>query len=386
MAGATSGPRPPIGRSGTWATWARPAVVAFIVVAVLVLIGKPKSSPPAYLPSSTAANGTKALALLLGSLGGQVVTSGRLPAPGTGTALLLQDQLSARRRAALLAWVRSGGRLVVADPGSPLVGASVVNGPINTGPLLVSGSVEPGCSQPWVAGVGEIDASAIPAFRVPDGWHGCFGQGPDQALVMSRPVGAGQVLAVTSPTLWTNKHLPEAANAVLATNLLLGAKRADIAWLVPPRHPSSVGAGSLSLWSLVPSRVKDGLLLGVLAAVVLVLSKARRLGRPVAEAGVLQIGGSELTLATAYLWQRAGRPARAASVLKADLRHSVADRLGQTRSTTPEILSTLAAQRTGMEREQILATLDGAMPTTDDALGDLARDATELLGRISDGP
>jgi hypothetical protein len=242
----------------------------------------------------------------------------------------------------------------------------------------VSGKIPPQCAQPWVGGVKEIDAPNIPIFTVPKGWYACFGH-----AAMAHPVGAGEILAVSSPALWTNKYLPDADNAVLATDLVLGRHRADIAWLVQPRHTANVGAGSQSLWSLVPSRVKDALLLMLAAALVVVLCRARRLGRPVAESAVLRVRGSELTLATAYLWQRAGRPARAATALRTEARHQVADRLGQGRSTSPEILATLAAGRTGIDRGRILATLDGSMPTSDQALSNLAEDTTELLWSIS---
>lgn len=93
--------------------------VVTVLLAVLavgafwLLVGSPKSAPVPYSPTSTAPNGAKALALLLGQLGDEVNTSGLLPAPGKGVALVLNDQLNDATRVEVTGWVERGG-----NPGS----------------------------------------------------------------------------------------------------------------------------------------------------------------------------------------------------------------------------------------------------------------------------
>ncbi|MGH9285318.1 MAG: DUF4350 domain-containing protein, partial [Acidimicrobiales bacterium] len=100
---------------------ARPwLVLAGAVLVAALVTGDRGSDGPALDPSSTGPLGTRALVLLLESFGAEVSLTGDAPGAGTGTALLLVDDLGAERFDALTRWVRAGGTLLVADPRSRL--------------------------------------------------------------------------------------------------------------------------------------------------------------------------------------------------------------------------------------------------------------------------
>src|ERR1700677_3170664 len=148
-------------------------LAALAVGAFWLLAGSPSSAPVPYSPSSTAPNGAKALALLLGQLGDDVNTSGLLPAPGKGVALVLYDQLNDATRAEVTGWVRRGGTLVVADPTSPLNGTVEAQG-LPDSALTVDGPLAPACQAPWVRDVSQVDPEGDPLLEVPSGAYSCF--------------------------------------------------------------------------------------------------------------------------------------------------------------------------------------------------------------------
>src|SRR6266581_6954843 len=76
----------------------------------------------------------------------------------------------------------------------------------------------------------------------------------------------------------------------------------------------------------VAPRVRLAMWQLVVAFAVLVLWRARRLGRPVAEAQPVQIPGSELVVAVGNLLQRARGRGQAAGLLTDDLRRTLAER------------------------------------------------------------
>src|SRR5690606_9398786 len=106
------------------------------------------------------------------------------------TALLLSDELDEARRADLLAWVRAGGVLVVADPSSPL--ADRTRG---------------GCPE----AVRDVEVLRISPNGAVERGTDCFG-----GNVRSRRLGDGHVVSVGSPSVFINSVLARDDNAVLA--------------------------------------------------------------------------------------------------------------------------------------------------------------------------
>jgi hypothetical protein len=134
-----------------------------------------------------------------------------------------------------------------------------------------------------------------------------------------------------------------------------------------------VGGGRKSLVELVPRRLRAAGI-GLLAAfVVACLWRARRLGRPVPEPLPVRLPGSELVVAVGNLWQQAGRRDRAGDILRHDLRRTLAERLSLGRDAAPEVVAEVAASRTGLDRQRILAALTAPVPPSDATLVALAQ-------------
>ena len=345
---------------------------------VVALAGSRSNGGSADDPASTSPQGAKALALLIGRLGGVVDTSGALPAPGRGVALVLVDRLTSPGRAQLAAWVRSGGTLVIADTRSDLSGVSQAEGPTPDSRVGASGPTPPDCSAPWVAGVDEIDLPLTSLVaRPPGATRACFGSG-DAYFAVERGVGSGSVVSLAAPDLWTNQHLGDGANSVLAADLLVSGTGAKVAWLT-----GAVGGGRQTLLDAVGDRVDELLIGGLLAVLVLAAWRGRRLGRPVEEEVPVVLPGSELVGATGRLLARNGQRARAADLLRASAERDLAKELALPVGEDRGVLARRLADLIGRDPGDVEATIGGAPPDDDEALLALAGDIQQLRKEVA---
>jgi hypothetical protein len=357
-------------------------LTAIAVGAFWFLVGSPSSAPVPYSPSSTAPTGAKALALLLGQLGDDVNTSGVLPAPGKGVVLVLYDQLNDATRAEVTGWVQRGGTLVVADPTSPLEGAVVAQGLPNRS-LTADTPLVPICDAPWVRDVSEVDPEGDPFLQVPSGAYSCFpalGHGND-SFAVAQDEGAGVVVALGGPDLWSNRYLAGTDNALLAADLLAPAKGYTVGWLLTPR----VGSGNETVWSLVPSRVEALLAALGIAVLAVCLWRARRLGRPVLEVPIVPLPGSELVVATGRLLEKNGRFEESAALVRAELCGQLASRLGQASGTAPTTVAQVAANYAGLPVDEVAAALCGPPPRNENELLELARSLQLIREEVLSG-
>jgi Domain of unknown function (DUF4350) len=322
---------------------------------VVALVGGQRQDQGVPLdPASSKPLGTKALVEVLAGLGARVTVSSEPPAAGVSTALLLSDDLDPGRQAAVRDWVRRGGVLVVADPGSGITDRKVA-GSARVG--LLDAELERRCDLPALRDVGRVSAPGGVVFQVPDGAQGCFPRGRG-AWLLVRPLGAGTVVRLGGASALVNEHLGEADNGLLVASLLAPAQGTAVRVLRPPLP----GEGPKTLSDLVAPRVKLALLQLAVAFVVLALWRARRLGRPVAEPQPVQIPGSELVVAVGNLLQRARGRGQAAGLLADDLRRELAARLGLPPSAPPDQVAEAAAARTGIPLERSLRALAPATP------------------------
>jgi Domain of unknown function (DUF4350) len=328
------------------------------VLLVAVVAGRPAEEGTPLDPDSAAPLGTKGIVEVLRELGATVTVSSDPPGGGAATALLLSDDLTPQRRDGLLAWVRRGGTLVVADPTSGVTAAR----PVGTTRIgLLDAQLERRCD---VAALGDVRLVSAPGglvFEVPSGGgvRGCFPRGGG-AWLLVQPLGAGNVVRLGGASAVVNQELGEADNAVLLTGLLApSAGAGPVVWVLRPPPP---GGGGASLADLVAPRVRLALWQLAVAFVVLALWRARRLGRPVVEPQPVQIPGSELVVAVGNLLQRARGRRQAAGLLGDDLRRSLAERLGLPPSTPADLVADAAAQRTGVQRERVLRALTPPAP------------------------
>lgn len=361
--------------------------LSLLVVAVAALWAAAAQSPAApYDPTSTGPQGAKALALLLRQLGDKVTTGGPLPAPRRAVALLLYDQLDDASRAQVTNWVRRGGTLVVADPASPLAGASPAYGAPDeleeADPFLA-----PSCDADWVAGVNQVATEANNvgaadyALQVPAGATACFEQGDGNAFAVDSRQGAGVVVSLGGADLWSNAGLADQDNALLAADLLAPGRGYTVAWLTTPW----VAGGSQALWSLVPGRARFFLLGLVLALVVACLWQARRHGRPVLEEPLVPVPGSELVLATGRLLARNRRFQEAAVLMRSDLSAQLRGRLGQGRGTSAATLASVVAAHSELDRDEVISALTGPPPQDEPGLLELARSLQHIREEVLGG-
>ncbi|MEL7209324.1 MAG: DUF4350 domain-containing protein, partial [Actinomycetota bacterium] len=99
------------------------AVLLVTLLGLLVWAARqpPEDGPPLD-PRSSGERGARGLVLFLEEQGATVDLSREGPGPDTDVALVLVDRLNEDTGRDVLDWVRDGGTLVNADPGSPLSG------------------------------------------------------------------------------------------------------------------------------------------------------------------------------------------------------------------------------------------------------------------------
>lgn len=353
--------------------------IVLVVLVGVAIVGNPKPTGPPLGPSATSPDGAKGLRLLLEQQG-NTVDVGTDPVLGRpdGVALILQDQLNADSRAALLAWVQRGGTLVVADPRSELAAAPPARAPGAGGLEVAAGPLVPACGEAAFADIDHIDASGSPLLRATGDASACFPQG-DGALVVLRTQRLGTVVALGGPQLWTNAYLGKLDNSVLATVLLAPRPGGRVSWFDGTR----AGGGHRSLVDLIPGRVEGALAQFAVALVVVALWRGRRLGRPVIERQPVELPGSELVVAVGNLLHQGHRIDQAAAILRADLARTLADRVGVPATARPEVLADATAARTGLDRGPILATLAGPPPVDEAALIGLAQAADHIRQEVT---
>jgi hypothetical protein len=350
-----------------------------VVSAVLLgyIAGAPDRGGAPLDPRSAAPDGAKALVDTLHALGVEVTVGPATPGPTTTTALLLADRLVEAQVQPVNDWVQRGGTLIVADPNSRFA----ITQP--TGRTVV-GFIEPElqrrCDEPALRDVRRVLVPNGRLLRVPEGGIGCFTEGsPSSAFLVSAPVGRGRVVQLGGAGAFINARLGKVDNGLLAVTLLAPRRDSRVAVL----QPAAAGVGTKSLTDLVGPRVKLALLQLAIAFGIVVLWRARRLGRPVLEVQPVLIAGSELVAAVGNLLQRArGRP-QAAALLRDDLRRTLTDRLGLPPDSPPSAVADAAAARTGAAADRVRAALAGPSPAGEEDLVVLAQTVEAIRQEVT---
>jgi hypothetical protein len=287
-------------------------LVALFFVAVVV-------RPPA---TDDGPGGVAALRRLLEIRGVDVSSA---DAPGEGTFFLPHDLRTTAQAEPVLSWVRNGGRVVVADPGSAVLrGAGIRQGFDPVAGFVPEQVLRPDCLDPAIVGVDGVVAGALDAtYRRPPDALGCFHRG-DGAYLVRRRLGAGEVVAMGGLTPLTNEYLRQEDDVVLAWNLL-GGTGETVVFGAPLPAGASAPPG---LWGLLPEPARAIALQLVGAAVVFALARGRRLGRPIEEVLPAPIPATELVVATGDLYRRARATSHAAEVLRDRFRVRAGRRFG----------------------------------------------------------
>lgn len=355
--------------------WRQLAPVMGLVVVLVVLSVLFARAPGGSLPldpTSTRPDGTKALTLVLQRLGADVRILAEPADADVDVVLVLVDNLNDATASTLRDHARRGGRLVVAD-GSGLLGQDLV--PVGSAAVGVfDATLQRRCALPAVQDAASVRVGQSPLFDVPEGAIGCYRRG-DGAWLVVREEGQGTLVVAGGPAFLTNALLGDRDNAILAAALLAPRPGTRVGIVAPDFRATD--AEEMGLLDLIPLAWRLAALQLVIAFVVFVLWRGRRLGKPVAETPQVRLPGSDLVIAVGHLYQRTGAAAHAAELLRHDIARSIAQRLGVGHDDV-ELLASVAAERTTATREEVLDVLAGPLPQSEGELVMLAQRAEEL--------
>jgi len=407
--------------------------LVFTVTAVAYAVNEPDPSDPAFLsPTSTEAIGGRRLADELAARGVTVQrvtrSSDALVAAYEGDATLFvpvprvvhPDYLE------MLRLMPPTTRIVLVDPAGPALDDASI--PLTTGGRRWAAmAVLPECDVDEARTAGR--AAALRQRYEGGGTH-CYGGG-----VVHVGWHRAEVVVVGASDPFRNDRIREHGNTALAIGLLTTRSRVvwlDLHELEPPpgvvdEPGSSSGAppsrgvdpegdpydqgegdgsrgeegegpgdgtgedepsdfpeasdsqGENPLWDAFPTWFWALLVQLALAAVLLALWRARRLGSPVSEPLPVTVRAAETVHGRGRLYRRAKARGPTAEILRAAARARVAQLL----NPAPEVsLVDATAAATGRDREQIEGLLDGPAPEDDDELRRLQADLDALVEAV----
>lgn len=350
------------------------AILGLVAAALLAFVVEQPPSGLPLDPRSPDASGTKALALVLERVGADVRILDTPDDPAVDSLLVLVDNLDTPAAAEVEAFAEAGGTVLVADY-SGLLGAELrPAGAASTG--MLAPTLPRACDIPALDGIERIRPGSSPLFVVPDGATGCFGE-DEAAWLVVRDVGTGTIATTGGSSFLTNSLIGEHDNAALAAAVLAPQPGSRVGILEPQFAPEG-GAGTRSLGDLIPDRLFAVGVQLLIAFLVVVFWRARRLGKPVREPQAVRLAGSELVVAMGTLMQRTGARERAVEWLRFDVRQTLSQHLGVPADLPADDMAAIAAQRTAVPRADILQALSSPIPDHDAGLVELAQLAESI--------
>lgn len=356
------------------------AVVALMVVLAIATVAPREGGLPLD-PRSTRPEGTAALLAVLRELGVGVDVASTDSLTGSGgiggpsdVVLVLADPDAEAWTAALDDALSAGARVVVTDPGSELAPEAVQS--------FLPPAVAPDCDVTAFADIQRVTAGGA-AYEVPATAVGCFPHDDDLAwLVLDEVDGGGILVATGGAGFLTNAAIDEADNALLAAALLTPRPGGTVT-VVGPEIALLLAEGRETLIDLVPDRVRLALLQLLVALVVVVAWRWRRLGPPVEEPLPVELPASALVTATGELLDQAGAYDRAARTLSQALRTDLVRRTGLSAQADDARIARAAAPILGRPVDHLLQALDPGGTTGPDALVAHARRVARLRAAVS---
>ncbi len=382
------------------------AIASAVVLAAVAGLLLVRPSQSGYLdPGSASPDGARALVRVLGDHGlpvevrtsfGQVAADLDRHAEGVTVVVARPDLLVGERTQDL--------RRAVADAGADLVLLGAGNALLSDLDLPLRARAEdddavrePGCPDVVAARAGSALSGGVSYQPVPGSapsGGGQTGSAPSGSapsvtrcyLVDGRATyvaltgaGGGRITLVGSGRAFSNAELGSAGNAALAVGTL-GARSYVVWWTPNPLDSGATSAPTLS--DLVPRGVWWGLTQVLVAVLVALLWRGRRLGGLVTEPLPVVVRSVETTLGRGRLYRRARARGRAAQVLRVAAVRRLAVACSLPRTAAPGTVADAVAVRTGRPAAEVGALVVGPDPADDVALVRLARALDELETQV----
>ncbi len=376
-----------------WRPRRRGVLLGLLLLLALVVLVLTSPRGTGYLdPGAVEPDGSRALARVLDDLGVQVIdarTTADAAAGATGATVLITD--STLPTDAMLDDILRAGprRIVLVDP-LPESAAFESLGSGATS-VLPEGDepVAPRCTLPEALRAGPAtlpgaryrEPGLATGARIP-GVAACYDSNGSAAVVaIPASAEAPEVVLLGSAHPLTNAGLDEQGNASLALGLL-GSRDQLVWWRPTSADPALASVAGTSLIDLLPPWVLPVLIQVVIAWLVTILWRARRLGRLVVEPLPVVIRAGETTAGHGRLLAAQHARGEAAVHLRAQALEQVRVRLGLPPGGPPERLVAVAATRSGRPPEAVHDLLYGRQPSTDTQLVALAHDLAELTTEV----
>ncbi|GLY51778.1 DUF4350 domain-containing protein [Lentzea sp. NBRC 102530] len=337
------------GAGRIWTAARGPLLIGVIILFAAVVITLLRGSGPggALDPRSYQPDGSRALARLLEQNGVRVELTGDVSSLDGATLFVPQPNLIDPARLDRLSR-EAAATVLLAPPGA-------------TDRVEVE-TREPGC--PFAAKAGAATMGGL----VYKGEQSCY----DSTLAR-----VGTVTMLGHGGIFTNRNLDEEGNAALALSLLGQHER--LVWYKPAEADVTQ---QKTFGELIPDGWKFAALQLGIAAVVLALWRARRLGRVVPERLPVVVRAAETVEGRARLYRRAHAAGHAATVLRQAARDRLAPLLGVPVGDDP---SEEIARRTSRPVTSVRALLYDDGPVDDRGLVALAADLDALENEVRKG-
>ncbi|MDQ3156463.1 MAG: DUF4350 domain-containing protein [Actinomycetota bacterium] len=348
-------------------------VGAFLLaVIVSIMLGNGEGRSARYDPDNAGPDGARALARVLDDEGVDVSVARSADelddtAIGADTLVVVTstDDLGENTVDRLLAHV-GGSHLVLVDPGPDVVDAVGVSA--QAAQVFPDKGLAAGCADQTFEGLTlEVDSALVY-----DGGLGCFEDEAGSVLQEQDGVtifGGGEAM--------TNDQILRGDNAAVSLRLL--GQGDNLVWYVPRFEDVGADEG-LGVSSLLPRWIDPGLWMVAIAAIFLIVWRARRLGPLSTEPLPVVVKAIETTHSRGRLYRKAKDRSHAAAALRSAARDRAARRLGLGVGNDQDALVRDLAHQVGRPAAEVAALIspDADTPASDRDLIKLARELTEL--------
>jgi len=360
--------------------------VLLAALALTAVLPEPRTTSEPLAPDSTAGNGSRAVAQILGRQGVQVEHVSRLDdaaelaRPGT-TLLVTSHALLYEEHVDRLAG--TGADLVLVDPDYLVERyAPNITSAFSWGASPTPHAAQ--CTDPDAMAAGTLTWASSGFEAIGSGVTLCFPDDEGGAGLAVTTTGGRYVAALATSLPLTNDALDQDGNAALALRLL--GRNPELVWYTPDAGDLmgvSSGSPQASASDLVPGWAGLVAIQLAILALFVALWRGRRLGPLVAEPLPVVVQSSEVTRGRGRLYRRSRSYGHAAAALRAASAHRCAQRLGLPRSAGAEAVIDEVAYASGRARDDVALLLYGPPPTHDAGLTDLARELDRLESEVN---